>query len=173
MYIICMCVYVCVCIYMYTITMFYTKKWSIFYRINKLDVRIIRDSRPPNVNFWAQRAPRKINICYAAAISHSQGEPCWACGDVKKTRKKLLIAEMHLKGMISVSLRSCIFFPTHRKVLNLITWDFWFSLINNNILIFRLPALCCKLLNNLIPPLISLEQFSQGHLRCCLLGTKS
>jgi len=38
---------------------------------------------------------------------------------------------------------------------------------------FRLPALCCKLLYNLTPPPSSLEQFSQGHLRCCLLGLSS
>ena len=24
------------------------------------------------------------------------------------------------------------------------TWDIWFSLINNNLLVFRLPAFCCK-----------------------------
>ena len=30
-----------------------------------------------------------------------------------------------------------------------------------------------KLLYNLAPPLISLEQFSQGYLRCCLQGMKS
>ena len=43
--------YVCVYIYIYKITMFYTEKWSIFCHINKLNVRIISDSRPPNVNF--------------------------------------------------------------------------------------------------------------------------
>ena len=31
--------------------------------------------------------------------------------------------------------------PIHRNVLNSLTWDIWFSLINNNFLIFRLPAL--------------------------------
>ena len=40
-------------------------------------------------------------------------------------------AEMHMKGMISVSLDSCIF-PIHRKVLNSLTWDIWFSLIHKN-----------------------------------------
>ena len=34
--------------------------------------------------------------------------------------------------------------PLHRKVLNSLTWDIWFSLINNNLLMLRLPALCCK-----------------------------
>ena len=35
------------------------------------------------------------------------------------------------------------------------------------------PALCCKLLYNLASPPTSWEQFSQGYLRCCLLGLKS
>ena len=34
--------------------------------------------------------------------------------------------------------------PLHRKVLNSLTWDIWFSLINNNLLMLRLPALCRK-----------------------------
>ena len=34
--------------------------------------------------------------------------------------------------------------PIHRKALNSLTWDIWFSLINNNLLMFRLPGLCCK-----------------------------
>ena len=33
---------------------------------------------------------------------------------------------------------------THRKVLNSLTWDIWFSLTDNNLLTFRLLALCCK-----------------------------
>ena len=32
----------------------------------------------------------------------------------------------------------------HRKVLNLLTWDVWFSLINSNLSMFWLPGLCCK-----------------------------
>ena len=38
---------------------------------------------------------------------------------------------------------SCIF-PIHRKALNSLTQDIWFSLINSNLLMFRLPGLCCK-----------------------------
>ena len=34
--------------------------------------------------------------------------------------------------------------PIHRKVLNYLTWDIWVLLINNNLLMFRVPALCCK-----------------------------
>ena len=32
----------------------------------------------------------------------------------------------------------------HRKLLNSLTWDIWLSLINNNLLMFRLIAVCCK-----------------------------
>ena len=35
--------------------------------------------------------------------------------------------------------------PIHRKALNSLVWDIWFLLINNNLLMFRLPALCCKI----------------------------
>ena len=42
--------------------------------------------------------------------------------------------------------------PIQRKVLNSLTWDIWLSLINNNLLVFRLPVLCCKLLYKLTPP---------------------
>ena len=41
------------------------------------------------------------------------------------------IAEMHMKGMISVTPDSCIF-SIHRKVVNSLTWDIWFSLIHKN-----------------------------------------
>ena len=59
--------------------------------------------------------------------------------------------------------------PMCRKTLNSLTWGIWFSLIHKNTLMFRL-ALCCKLLYNLTPSSPLLEQFSQGYLRCCLLG---
>ena len=75
------------------------------------------------------------------------------------------IAEMHLKAIISESKPRLLRLPIHRKVLNSLTWEFWFSLINNNLLMFRLLA---KLLYNLAPPLASSEDFSQGHLWCCL-----
>ena len=34
--------------------------------------------------------------------------------------------------------------PIHRKALNSLTWDIWFSLINNNHLTLILPTPCCK-----------------------------
>ena len=64
--------------------------------------------------------------------------------------------------------------PIHSKVLISLTWDiFFFFLISNNLLMFRLPAPCCKMCIYLTPPLASLEQFSQGYLSCYLLGLKA
>ena len=60
--------------------------------------------------------------------------------------------------------------PIHRKVLGSLTWDIWFSLIYGNLLTLDYLPSVAKLLYNLAPPLASLEQFSQGYLRCCLLG---
>ena len=56
----------------------------------------------------------------------------------------LIIAEVqvHTKGVISASPESHL--PIYRKLLTSLTWDIWFSLINNNFLTFRLPAHCCK-----------------------------
>ena len=50
--------------------------------------------------------------------------------------------------MISTSPDSCVF-QVHRKVLNSLTWDVWFSFINSNLLMFQLPGFCCK--NSYIP----------------------
>ena len=78
-------------------------------------------------------------------------------------------AEMHMTGMISTSPDSCLLWVLlHRKALKSLTWDIWFSLINNNLLMFRWLTPCCKLLYNLIPFPTSSEHFSKGQLRCCL-----
>ena len=75
---------------------------------------------------------------------------------------------------------SLLHVPTHRKALTSLTWDVWFSLINSNLLMFRLPGLCCK--NSYIywipaptpPPTPCLfGAVSQSYLRCYVLGLKS
>ena len=60
--------------------------------------------------------------------------------------------------------------PTHRKVLGSLTWDIWFSLIYSNLMTLHYLPSVAKLLYSLAAPLASLEQLSQGYLRCCLLG---
>ena len=70
--------------------------------VNK-DVITISNSGPPNANFWAPRQPRKSSTCYLdSSLS-------WA---LKKHWSQ--IAEMHMKGMISVSPHSCIFSHTEK-----------------------------------------------------------
>jgi len=59
--------------------------------------------------------------------------------------------------------------PIQRKVLNSLTWAIQFSFISINLL-FLLPAPPCTTPIYPSSPLTSLEQFSQGYLRCCLLG---
>ena len=61
--------------------------------------------------------------------------------DVKNTGCWPQTAEVLIKGRISVSL---LHLPIHRKALYSLTWVIYFSFIKNNLLIFRLPALCCK-----------------------------
>ena len=52
-----------------------------------------------------------------------------------------------------------LYLPIYKKALNPLTCKIWFSLINNNLLRFRLSALCYKLLYNLTPSPASSEQF--------------
>ena len=124
--------------------------------VNK-DVTAISCSHPPNVNSWAQRAPRKSSACYLAAISHSpqwalrSWRGGWGWGEVWKMR---ILAPDRWDAYKRNDFNEprLLHLPIHRKVLNSLTWDIWFSLINNNLLMFRVPALSCKLLYNLTPP---------------------
>ena len=109
-------------------------------------------------------------------VESSSGETClrlWnfeGAQGVKNTGFWPQMAEMHVKGMISVSPGSCIV-PIHRKALNSLTWDIWFFfLIHKNTFDVQTTCLCYKLLYNLAPPLASSEQVFQGYLRYCLLG---
>ena len=127
-------------------------------------------------------------ICQAAVTPYSKPRGSSGC----ETQDIGSIAEMHMKGMVSVRSDSRIFpgmllcfgsvawscltlcdpmnsckptrifcpwdspgkntgvgchfplHPMHRKALNSLTWDIWFSSITNNLLMFRLSALCCK-----------------------------
>ena len=58
----------------------------------------------------------------------------------------------------------------HREVLNSLTWDAWFSLINSNLLMFQLPGLCDKspYRSWLLPYLLGAAH--QSHVRGCVLG---
>ena len=47
--------------------------------------------------------------------------------------------------------------PIHRKALNSLTWDVWFSLINSNLLIFQPSGPCCKTSYISLPPSLPLQ----------------
>ena len=79
-----------------------------------------------------------------------------------------------LAAIVSEELRVWII---KNQVLAPHSWDAYkrndFSergLLHLPILMFRLPAFCCKFLCNLTPFPISSEKFTQGFLRCCLLA---
>ena len=59
----------------------------------------------------------------------------------------------------------------YRKALNFLTWDIWFSLINNNLLTSDYLPFIAKLYILALSLEFS-KQFSQGYLRCCLPGLK-
>ena len=63
--------------------------------------------------------------------------------------------------------------PIQGKALNSLTWVIWFSFIYDNLLIFRLPALCCKtsIWPGSSPPSLARSSSNpQGYPRCCLQG---
>ena len=62
--------------------------------------------------------------------------------------------------------------PIHRKVLNSLTWDVWFSLINSNLLMFWLLGFCCKKLLYIPAPPFPLWSSPSGEWpRGCLPGS--
>ena len=78
----------------------------------------------------------------------------WGTQKVKNTRSWPQTAEIHVKGIYerhNFSEPRLLQLPIHRKVLNSLSWDIWFSLIHKTLLILRLLALCYKLLYNLTP----------------------
>ena len=67
--------------------------------------------------------------------------------------------------------------PIHRKALNSLTWDVWFSFTDSNLLMFQLPGLGYKNWYILVPPLTlwsSLSEWSEmlcPGCRCSVLST--
>ena len=63
-----------------------------------------------------------------------------------------------------------IHLPIHRKVLNYLTWDIWFSLVHINTASVHItcPLLQTSIQPDSSPPTSS-QQFSWGYLRSCLL----
>ena len=127
------------------------------------ELRIETPSRMPTIK---QAAAKAISVVHPEETR-----------DEKTQHTDPQIAEVHIKGMISVIPHSCPHSRSaiyrkahtliHRKVLNSLTWDVWFSLINRNHLMFWLPGLCCTSHIFSGSSLVSLKQSLRP---ICLLG---
>ena len=113
--------------------------------VNK-DAIVFSDSGPPNVNSWALRALKTeksaCTIWQQLGCSHSLW---WALRNSGWEKCRILAPDSwdayKTKHFNEPGLSHL---PIHRKALNSLTWNIWFSLINNNLLMSRLPALCYK-----------------------------
>ena len=127
--------------------------------INK-DVTAIGDSDIPNVNFWAQKALRSgvgVGVGWVKKRQWQPAAPGWDAQERNDFREPRVLR-----------------LPTHRKVLNSLTSDIWFSLINNNLLMLWLSGPIANFCITWLTPLpASWEQFCQDYLRCCLQVSKS
>ena len=135
--------------------------------VSKQNCHSHQQMQPSTVSWWAIRALRKEKNSYNLADirlhTFLKVSPK-GIQDVKNRGYWPWVTEIHMKEMTSVSW--LLHLPIHRKALNSSTWDIWFSLINNNLLMFRLCV--AKLLYHLDPPHTSSHELSQGYLRCCL-----
>ena len=109
------------------------------------DATVISNSSAPSVNSLALRAPGKENTCgiwQPLGCSHSlQG----ALRNSGREKRRILTSDSwdaYERNDFSEPRLSHLSLP--RKSLNSLIWDIWFSLINNNCLMFRLPAPYCK-----------------------------
>ena len=96
---------------------------------------------------WALRALRKENTSLLIVIRlqpflTSEDEPQGSSGC--ENHRTLALERWGVYEGNDFSEPRLMHLPTRRKVLNSLTWDIWFSLINNTLLMFRLFAVCCK-----------------------------
>ena len=104
---------------------------------------MVNNSKPKQATEKKKRATEKRNIfiskqkmSQSSVIEALKKEPV-SPEETQGTKTQDLaqVTMVHVKGMISVSPDSYNL-PIHRKVLNSLTWDIWFSLINSNLLMF-------------------------------------
>ena len=112
--------------------------------VNK-DVTVISNYRPP---MWAGESwGNTEGKEYLPSSSHQTaatpfGEPHGSSGCEK--HRILAPDSWDAYQRNNFSEPRLLHLPIYRKALNSFTWDVWFSLISNNLLMFRLPVLCCK-----------------------------
>ena len=96
---------------------------------NNKDVMAISDSSPPNVNFWAQEEQCLLFVSHPAAVTpygeqgakdvNNQIAGCWPQTDGVHTKGTNQWAQTPASSHTEESAK-------------FLTWDIWFSLINNN-----------------------------------------
>ena len=98
--------------------------------------------------------------------SHS---PQWAPRKLRMWKHKILAPESWDRDQRNdFSEPGRLHLPKHRKALNSLPGDIWFSLTYSPLLTFS--DFVAKLLYDWPPPPVSSGQFSQGHWRCCRQG---
>ena len=102
--------------------------------------------KPSSVTRWTLRKLRaEKNTCHLVANRLQPLRRWWALRKFRMWKYRILAPDS--RGAYQrneFSEPGILHLPIQRKALNSLTWDIWFSLINNNLFMFRLPALCYK-----------------------------
>ena len=122
-----------------------TEKWNISCLISRQGCHSHQGLQPSFVSWWALRSLRKRkNICDLAAIRlqplptvSPKGRRMW-----KTQNPDPDSWEAYNRNDFSES--RLLHLSTHRQALSSLAWYIWFSFISNDLLMLRLPALCCK-----------------------------
>ena len=135
------------------------------------DATIISDSSLPNVNSWTLSVLRKEkNICMIWQPSGYSQALQWPLRNSGCEKCRILAQDSwDAYKRNDFSEPRLLYLPIHRKVLNSLTWDIWFSLIHRKT--FDVETTCPLLRKFYITwlfPCYLLRVFSRGYLRCCL-----
>ena len=101
--------------------------------------------QPSNMSWWTQRKLRKENTCHLAAI-RLKPRPIVSPEETQDVQDRVPAPDSWgAYQEDDFSEPRLLHHPTYRKALNSLIWGIWFSIINSNLLTFRLPALCYKI----------------------------
>jgi len=122
-------------------------EWDI--SINK-DVTAISDLGPQNGNEGPQKG--KQSLWSSRCHPHSTPSNCWGAlrkfreCEKSKTHRMLALDSRDAYERNDFNNPRLLYLPIHRRALNSLTWDVYFSLINGNLMFTLLAPLCYKLL---------------------------
>ena len=135
-------------------------EWDI--SINK-DVTAISDLGPQNGNEGPQKG--KQSLWSSRCHPHSTPSNCWGAlrkfreCEKSKTHRMLAFDSRDAYERNDFNNPRLLYLPIHRRALNSLTWDVYFSLINGNLMFTLLAPLCYKLLYILTLSSASSKQF--------------